>query len=321
MYTKKLIRVTRILLTAGFIMSGCSRSPAPSETTSVQTEQSETESQTSSEMTETLKSEPTGFEDYNDETIPINKLKQSDIDIEDFSYQYYSFGTYTLGRGNPKLTPALRNYLSNNAVCASDIPYFEKPTNSYGIDWILDNKFFDVDYIRYVCEENGLRFFVDEIPYELFKDRFPDLVDLCDNNKIDEIAMVYLNQFPDELGYKGSLINVDYSNANLKELSRITCFYFLRNYNTEREFVAANLPNDYGGLIENGVSVDGKYVWCLSEKQYDCFSADLHTKPKCENINILVPETREDLITSGVDVEKYDKMCEELFGGAKMSES
>ena len=69
MYTKKLIRRIGIFLAVGIIMSGCSKTFDTSEAAPLQTEQAETESQTTSEITETTKSEPTGFEDYIDETL------------------------------------------------------------------------------------------------------------------------------------------------------------------------------------------------------------------------------------------------------------
>lgn len=321
---KKRSLIVMISLSCAFSMVGCSKTYYESKKESSPVTDISINSQETTEDVQTTSLEstvsPSSFSDFIDETVPDTKIRQSDFNAEDFAYDYYYFGTYTLGRGNPNLEQALKKYLSNDSVSVNDIPYFENPCESYNPDF-HDNMYYDIDFIRYVCEENNLRLFVDEIDYELFKEKFPEFVEVCDNGRIDDLAIVYLNDFPEKLDYKGSLIDVNYMDADLHELSELTCFYQLRNYNSEREHISANLPDEYGGLIKNGLSVDGEYVWCLTEKQYDCFSEDLHKIPKCENINILVPETREDLIASGIDVEKYDKMCEELFGGAKMEKN
>ena len=49
------------------------------------------------------------------------------------------------------------------------------------------------------------------------------------------------------------------------------------------------------------------------------FSVRVHKTSKCETVDNLIPESREDLITPGVDVENYDKMANELFCGAIMN--
>jgi len=330
MYTKKLIRRIGIFLAVGIIMSGCSKTSETSEAAPLQTEQAETESQTTSEIIETTKIVPTGFEDYVDETIPNNKISLNNVDMNDFIVKQINFGGVGMGYGNTKLLSFVRSYFSDNSLNTVDIPYYESPGHNY--DDVLSGfqESVDIDFIRYVLEENGLRFWIDEIPTEFFREKFPDYYDLVnkgDNSYIiieDEIFNYFVRNGSMN-GYNGSLADF-YSSGGNREKTTQACLIQLMYYNQDREKIVANMPDNDDhttkyGCIKTGLTPDGKYVWCLTKLQYRVVQNDTKRLPKCENIDILIPETRDDLIASGVDVEKYDEMCKKLFGGAKMSES
>ena len=300
-------------------LNGCNKN----KNVSVQetSESTSVEASAESGESETTKPEPTGFEDYIDETVPANMISFSNVETDDLFYYSCDFGSYLIGRGNPKLVKILRNYNSNPKLNVEDVSSFEfVPKEAEVYDKLYySNQQFDLDFIRYIYSENNLRLFIDEIPYEYFADRFPEYIKLCNEGKFTSIDLPYLNSFPDEVGYKSSLLDMDYSDSNKHDIESISCFRHLGEFNYFRECIAANFPKDYGGAIANGKSVDGKYVWCPTEEQYMRVMEYIHKLPKCENVDILIPETREDLIASGIDVEKYDDMCEQLFGGAKMT--
>ena len=52
----------------------------------------------------------------------------------------------------------------------------------------------------------------------------------------------------------------------------------------------------------------GKYVAVPTKGQYEKLTQDLQSIPGCEGIDISKVETRDDLIGTGVDVERMDKI-------------
>lgn len=178
------------------------------------------------------------------------------------------------------------------------------------------NNVFDFDYVRYVLEENGLRLWTDEIPYDFFVEKFPDYVQEVSKGGAVDLSIRLSDR------YKHNFVNEDYLNSSNREMIRLTSFLSLLQYNTHRDLLGKSFPKSKGGPINQGLSIDGKFVWVPTEKQYNAFQKDYVGKiPGCENIDILVPETREDLMASGINVEKYDEMCEKVFGGAKMEKN
>ena len=327
MFTKKLIRSLSIFLAVGIIMSGCSKTSETSEAAPLQTEQAETESQTTSEITETTKPEPTGFEDYIDETVPNNKIPVKDIDVSSLRDSSVWFSGVGLGYGNPRLLKCVRNFFSNQSLGTEDVQTYS------GVDGNYDAEFKGVttdnfDYIRYVLEENGLRLFIDEVPYEFFVEKFPDYVDISNKDKYADLDREFVDYFyfnTNQNGYNGNLVSMTCDSSNIDKI-RLATFDLLVRYNVSREAIATNISDNDDkttkyGYIETGLTPDGRYVWCPTKLQYRVVQNDVKRLPKCENVDILIPETREDLIASGIDVEKYDEMCEKVFGGAKMEGS
>ena len=327
MFTKKLIRSLCIFLAVGIIMSGCSKTSETSEAAQLQTEQAETESQTTSEITETTKPEPTGFEDYIDETVPNNKIPVKDIDVSSLLDSSVWFSGVGLGYGNPRLLKCVRNFFSNQSLGTEDVQIYSSVDSDYDAE-IRHVTSDDFDYIRYVLEENGLRLFIDEIPYEFFAEKFPDYVDISNKDKFPDLDYEFYEYFflnGKSNGYNGNLISMTCDSNNIDKI-RLASFIILVRYNVSREAIATNISDNDSkttkyGYIETGLTPDGRYVWCPTKLQYRVVQNDVKRLPKCENVDILIPETREDLIASGVDVEKYDEMCEKVFGGAKMEGS
>lgn len=273
------------------------------------------------ESFEIAKSEPTGFNDYIDETMPNHKLP-SNFDIQGLRSSTVYFGGIGLGYGNPKLLKTVRDYFSDDTLNTEDIPFYSSPEASYKVEFFGVTDDIDLDYIRYVLEENNLRMWTDEIPTDYFIEKFPEYYDISNNDGMPDLDLDYAEYFlinGRPHGYDGSLLTIDYDNDKLE----LACFIQLVRYNKDRDAISANVSdNDTASkkyaYIETGVTEDGKWVWCPTEDQYELINNDTHKFPKCKNVDILVPETRQDLEDAHINVEKYDEMCEKVFGGAKM---
>jgi len=327
------VTVFALLLAFG----GCNRDTNVSMLETSESESVDTSTENSeSETTETSKSEPTGFEDYIDETVPNHKkvIKHSEGE-HILLTEFYDFGGIYLGYGNPVLLKAVRKYYSDETINTEDIPWYTSKVtteNEFKLFFFEiggDNPNtkdieigHDLDFIRYILEENGLRLWVDEIPYEFFEEKFPEYVKECNQGGYRNLHYKYDDYDLSSHGYDGFLKNLDYKSGNI-EMIKMACFMCLTHYNAIRDTVAASMDalDDQAtkyGCIETGKTPDGKYVWCLTEPQYKRISYYTHKLLKCKNVDVLVPETRQDLIDSHVRVDQYDEMTEKVFGGAKI---
>ena len=327
--TKKKILVIAVSVPCIFNMVGCLRNVESSKSnnfsdSSITTSTDYIESTSESMSIDTVETttEPSSFQDYLGETIPVKKIDQSNFNYEDLTIFIGDIGGYGLGRDNPMLLQKLREYFSDDSLETIDIPYFVDPENSF--DSVMDSidMRLDMDFIRYIFEENGWRLWIDPIPDSYKEEKFPEIVDKFKHNKYLDLNAQYWDGFyyqPDKYGFDGKHItSVDYLNPENEELLQLVCVMQIQNYNELWEELAATMKNDTVDSIEIGLTADGHYMWYPSEQQFNIFSHFFHKIPGCENIDILVPETREDLMASGINVEKYDEMCEKVFGGAKM---
>ncbi len=334
--TNKRLLIIAVSLSSAFSMVGCLSAQGKTniETSynmesSSESDISQSTSFASTETSESL-SEPSSFEDYFEKTLPSNKISLKDVDMSDFTLNQLYFGGVGMGYGNPKLLSFVRTYFKNNTLNTVDVPYYESTGHNYDDVLVSFQESVDIDYIRYVLEENSLKFWVDEIPTEFFKEKFPDYYNLVNNTGNGYVITEdeYFNYFVRNSasnGYNGNLSDFSSSGKNEEKLKE-ACFIQLMYYNQHREKLASNISdNDDGkikyGFIESGVTEDGKWVWCPTELQYRVVQNDTKHLPKCKNIDIKISETREDLIASGIDIEKYDEMCEKVFGGAKMEKN
>lgn len=320
-----------LILVLVLLSSACGKNPKDSNNKSIESVSDETITSSTietalvseSDASEDTTPEPTGFVGYADETVPENEIDLTQVDMSQFSLGCAESGGYGLGRGNPDLLAFARRFFSNDSLEINDIPYFYNPDESYEGPFNGIQSALDLDYVRYVLEENGLRLWVDEIPYSYFEEKFPEYTDDCRQKKFLDINVQYWDGFfyqADKYGFDGkNLTTVDYTNGEYTDIMKLACFMNLYCYNDFREQIATTIQNNKVGIIQQGLTPDGKYVWCMNEEQHRSFSVRVHKMSKCENVDILIPESREELAASGIDVEKYDEMTEVLFGGAKMS--
>ena len=188
---------------------------------------------------------------------------------------------------------------------------------------------FDIELIRYIMSENGLRFWIDEIPYSLFESMFPEYIELyCEREekiRLGEIGEADWNfeqiVCSDEVfsyfikDLKRSFKNATESyiqETSPKDLKSII-FRQMTQYNVSRMSCIYGSKLFSCGQIEIGKTLDGKYIAVPNKEQYDKLISDIHSIPRCENMDILTVETREDLIQSGIDVEKYEKIYNKAF--------
>ena len=342
--SNKRIRILAVSVSCLFCMVGCmytnksSSTLATDETVTVTTDVPITESSESTEPVETTTME-LSFVDKLDKVVDSKNIDLSYDDVLGFlrNTEVEMYGSYDIGFGNPTLINKIREYFKDDTLGPQDFTRIHDEWDSSLYNKSLFNavKYFDIDYVRYVLEENGLRLWTDEIPYVFFAEKFPDYVKICDERNYCDLGIDYNEKFvysvlghhdyrfiSDDYDFDGTIICADYLNPENAEAFRLAAFMQLALYNNCRDMIAAGFHKTGDGRIKLGLSIDGKYVWVLTEAQYNCFQDEYLPKfSKCENVDILIPETRDDLIASGVDVEKYDEMCERIFGGATMQDS
>ena len=332
--SNKRLLVIAVSLPCALSMVGCMTSVSARDDVNTQITgtsstivQSELDTSDTTEISETS-AKPSSFDDYVDETLPNNRISEKSYDITEFRKASIWFSSVGIGYGNPRLLKCVKEFFSNDSLGTEDIPYYSSPGSEYEVELNGFVNSEDFDYVRYVLEENNLRMWIDEIPYEFFEEKFPDYVKICNQDKFFDLDDQYGDYFWTNgmsHGYNGSLALMQYDSNNIDKM-KLATFIQLAHYNRTREAIATNISDNDDkttkyGYIETGVTRDGKYVWCPTKLQYRVVQNDVKRLPKCENVDILIPETREDLIASGIDVEKYDEMCEELFGGAKMKKN
>ncbi len=183
---------------------------------------------------------------------------------------------------------------------------------------------FDIDLVRYIMAENGLRFWIDEIPYSLFESMFPEYIELYNeratmirNGEIDESKYTFVQIVCPETTFSHfvSVLHCSFQNAentyvddlSLDELKGLV-FRQMLEYNSIRMRCLYASRKFACGQIEIGRTSDGKYVATPTVDQYKKLMKDIHSIPRCESIDILNVETRDDIIEADIDIERIGKI-------------
>ena len=183
---------------------------------------------------------------------------------------------------------------------------------------------FDIDLVRYIMSLNGLRFWIDEIPYSFFESLFPEYIGLYNERaakiragEIDEKDYNFVQIVCPETTFSsfvtklhGSFKNAEktYIDALNSDELRGLVFRQMLEYNSVRLRCLYASRFFSCGQIEIGKTSEGKYVAVPTKEQYEKLTKDLQSIPGCEGIDISKVETRDDLIRTGVDVERMDKI-------------
>lgn len=269
--------------------------------------------------------EPTGFEDYIDETIPHGKVITEDDYKNAAAYNPYFFYN---GIDNPLLLNSIREYYNDDSITIDDVNYLchlDHQDSYKGYDGgfsgvirgLEDGHGFDMSFIRYVMSRNNLRFWIDEIPYSLISNLYPEYYEIF-NFSLNDVPFYDLlqgndkvNRFREAFEYNESIENLlDYSECD-DDLYTCITFDNIGIYNVERYRC---IFNSYE-LVKLGRNNEGRVVMIPTEIQYNKFNRAFQKIPGCENIDILKVETRDDLIESlGLEkVEMYDKVYDHIL--------
>lgn len=302
------------------IESSTSQIVQPSESVIVSPTTSSTETQESS------KPEPTGFEDYIDETEPhAEPIGQNDYDaIKGWLHLCRN------GMDNPILIKYLKQYFNNNDITIDDVDYLchighTDSSNASGYDGgfsdliasLKDSTFtIDINFIRYVMSRNNLRFWGDETNYSLMYNLFPEYVSILNNEDYDTLSKLEndkrLDDFHDSRENDYSIINFyEFNGENFDDFF----YYYLYRDISEFNVVRYECILDDPSCVELGRNSQGYIVIVPTEIQYNKYNNGFNQVPGCENIDILKVETREDLINSlGLEtVEFYDEVYDQIL--------
>lgn len=240
--------------------------------------------------------------------------------------QLYNYGFISLGYGNPALLEYMKSYLRNENITLKDVGYFQPDSLNDSNNDIIDvttqyntlrDHGFYTDIVRYVMAANNLRMWIDEIPFEFFQKYFPDYIER------------YL---------KGERFDFEYSYNSIQDVSDLIYECSSKGESALREFLAKCTPEQYEyvryyifdtllqynfarfefsatystliSFMPIAEDVDGKYVLAPSSATLDKFQRQINLLPKCETLDITNPETYDDIVNSGINVDLIERTFE-----------
>ena len=291
---------------------------APNTETTYSTEESSSES---SVAPETTKETRIGY--FGEEVVVSNA---SSISIDDWYAIHNKCGlTLLLGIGfdNPKLLEVLRDYYKDDDLTLSDVNYMqvdELMLDGYSGDQFAEinmGRILDLDFVRYILAENGLRLWVDEIPFAFFEENFPELVEKYNMCNLEDLFNMY-NSYSDLWDFVASY-DENHENAyssfvsdgdeKALEWHRIWLFEALKDYNIMRlVFTDDNTKDRIHGKIDIVETIDGKNVYDFDDSGYESLSRRTRELYHCENVIIGEVETLEQLKESGINVDLYQQV-------------
>lgn len=271
---------------------------------------------------------PTEFKDNFGQLLPVgNKIITLD-DYNNFcSYTVY-YGFTDIGMDNPYLLSYIQDYFNDSTLTLDDINFLQ----FYGSNFTQKNGFddfintltngqafaIDFDLLRYILEENNLRMWVDEIPYSYFETNFPDIMKGIEEYGCFEVQDKNYDPSHWDLlkgygfdGYSYASITIDGTEEQRKELE-YDIFNTASLYNMYRNYYLYYYEDT--SLREIARTTDGKIIWVPTEIEYNQIMRKTNQIPGCENIDIMYPESREDLINSGIDLDRYDEFYTFVIG-------
>lgn len=271
---------------------------------------------------------PTEFRDNFGQLLPVGSKIITQDDFKNiWAYTQY-YGSTDMGLDNPNLLSYIQGYFNDATLTMDDINFLQyygsnttqKDAFDTQINALINGQKIDIDFelVRYILEENNLRMWVDEIPYSYFENNFPDIID-----EIQEYGYVQVQDrnydpshkdFLENYGFDGysyASINIDGSDELKKELE-YDIFNTACSYNAYRNYYLYNYSAT--SLVEMARTTDGKIIWVPTEIEYNQIMTKTNQIPGCENLDIMYPESREDLINSGMDLDGYDEFYTFVVG-------
>lgn len=346
---KELFRAVQVLIVISILLGTCScanrkselsndsgstfNTPSVSESEVTQTEEVTTTTETT---LPTKNPNPSEYSDYLDIPMPC----ENQIDIHTMTYngklinlfsENQVYLLFEFGFDNPILVNNLRDVIGDDTIDCQSVNYFQNMRDYikqfgasfdtyFAPDFVAntaDFQKFQLDIARYILEENGLRMWVDEIPYEFFE------------QKLYDIYYKYTTVPFDELFSQDSDSDESYASGKFRGFSSIKYDKGSSEYNrevAEMYFGAATFYNRLRHLMiydlgANQIrNTDGhNVIQFADEKIYnkvretfkDFYGYDfdpIHNGP----------ETREDLAINyfNIPVEEFDEAAKAI-GGVK----
>ena len=285
------------------------------------------------------KKEPTGIADYIGETEPTITLQDPESDYQ-FAYYDIDFGGWEFGFDNPKCNQMLKEYYNDSNLSIADLGYLQEfYSGHYFGEYEPHRNFKDYKTMNfrkevelYICDELGLRLYVDEIPSEFFEENFSDYIELFefdyknDNGNSGYDALIdILNDKQFDGVYRST--NIDEMMQTLdpqtdEEAFRIVVFNAALNHNITRcqmvynyNILDSRSDSFDASYIKQVRTTDGKNVLQFKQYQYDAFIKDVQEQECFQFIDDLYkPIDDEDLNKAGIDKDKYDYAFQEVAG-------
>lgn len=246
-------------------------------------------------------------------------------------YRTADYGFTSLGVDNPVILEEARRYFKDKSLTLEDVAYFQSDAfgdADYDIIPVRDRMqqlkngyayYFEI--ARYVLSLYGEKPLIgQDFGKAFFTTYFPEYTEMCDKKKARELSenMRKNNPYFYDLEVKCAesgesalkeFISSHPSDPEAQEAVKYELFMLFREYNDCRR----DLAGSYSTIISFMPIVrttNDELVLYPSSGTFDKIQAQFSTVPKCENLDFSRPETYDDLLNSGVDVEFIEQTFE-----------
>ncbi len=341
----KSLIVTILACCIGVSCVGCNGSESKDSTTTAAT--TATEATTTTEITtstteETTTAEATSATSYveNIGEIYVSDVKYlSEKEYTEISTRATNGGWVQLGVDNPNNLEIARKYFEDDTLTLEDVGFFQcdmlsgevGPFDNYRYSTITYSQTLEFDVIRYLLALDGGRYYINQIGYDFISRHFPDYIEKYNENKDvrffyrdpvlekfnysdENMTGKYLHDFYDKFETKGEkalsdFLSKDIADPEAHEAVKLFLFMQIAQYNWSWFDNATYLSNSIN-FMPIAKTTDGKYIVAPSKSAFIQLQRSVKLLPKCENLDITKPETYEDLINSGVNVDLIEKAFE-----------
>lgn len=269
-----------------------------------------------------------------DPTIPDDSVMETmthgdPITQEDYEAIISYANVFNNGMDSPVMLEFVRYYYGDDSLSIDDVDYLCHIGHTFsdqpaGYDGFIDlintlkeaTSPYDINFIRYVCSRNNLRFWEDEFDDTLMNYLFPEYASMVDNKDYNSLDSL---RNSDEVRNFYRTDSTDYSIASL-------CEYEANNNFGVFDFITYDMLGSFNrtkytcvledaDVVEVGRNADGDIVVLPNEMQLNKYNNGFGSIPGCENIDISKVETRDDLIASmGIEtVELYDQVYDQIL--------
>ncbi len=332
-----------ILMLLGLLGCGSlkvSSTVATSESESVQPSFTTMEEPTTTEATTTASPTPaTTYIEGIGEVVVSDPKYLSKTDFAKVTDSLTPYGFISLGYDNPTLLDVLRDLYSDDSLTIEDVgfyqPYDLSDNDPECPEYIIDAESvkyrlvhqsgIQFEIVRYFLAMNNLRMWIDEVPYSVFETFFPDYLQFYkdgDRNALFEEAfsqqdtLDLINMDPNNgESLIDSFISIKEASAESQNVMRFCMFFWLMDYNECRYDLSVTYSPAMN-FIPIAKSVEERYVLIPSTRALQRLQELTKSIPKCEALDITRPETYDDLVISGVNVDLIEKTIK--YAGIKI---